>query len=323
MEEEKEQELGSAGVGNADPAIPFVQTIPSLTIRRALARLLRKRVKKFVALAPEIRADANPKTVHDVRVWSRRLQQALGAFFPKTRSGKVRRLRRTPRRMRRALGEWRNCDVLFEIVERRQRRTRSDAKRRAWGFVRDYLLQKRAKEVTRAGKKLRRQELGDYAALAQKLLVRPAEESPELLMQRLCDGVEGAWTEWQSALTRAQETGALGDLHAFRIATKNLRYRTELLRDVGHKHLKAQLKWLADLQDAIGVWHDRQVLYQAVAKAVARTETLLHERPTVRILLAELEKDCKRERAEVEKIFRLAIEHPKRLPPAPNPSPPT
>jgi len=323
VEEEKEQELGSAGVGNADPAIPFVQTLPSLTIRRALARILRKRVKKFVALAPEIRADANPKTVHDVRVWSRRLQQALGAFFPKPRSGKVRRLRRTPRRIRRALGEWRNCDVLFEIVERRQRRTRSDAKRQAWGFVRDYLLQKRAKEVTRAGKKLRRQELGDYAALAQKLLVWPAEESPELLMQRLCDGVEGAWTEWQSALTRAQETGALGDLHAFRIATKNLRYRTELLRDVGHKHLKAQLKWLADLQDAIGVWHDRQVLYQAVAKAVARTETLLHERPTVRILLAELEKDCKRERAEVEKIFRLAIEHPKRLPPAPNPSPPT
>jgi CHAD domain-containing protein len=323
VEEEKEQELGSAGIGNADPAIPFVQTIPSLTIRRALARLLRKRVKKFVALAPEIRADANPKTVHDVRVWSRRLQQALGAFFPKPRSGKVRRLRRTPRRIRRALGEWRNCDVLLEIVERRQRRTRSDAKRQAWGFVRDYLLQKRAKEVTRAGKKLRRQELGDYAALAQKLLVRPAEESPELLMQRLCDSVEGAWTEWQSALTRAQETGALGDLHAFRIATKNLRYRTELLRDVGHKHLKAQLKWLADLQDAIGVWHDRQVLYQAVAKAVARTETLLHERPTVRILLAELEKDCKRERAEVEKIFRLAIEHPKRLPPAPNPSPPT
>jgi CHAD domain len=74
----------------------------------ALARLLRKRVKKFVALAPEVRADANPKTVHDVRVWSRRLQQAVSAFFPKPRSGKVRRLRRTPRRIRRVLGEWRN-----------------------------------------------------------------------------------------------------------------------------------------------------------------------------------------------------------------------
>jgi CHAD domain-containing protein len=320
VEEENEQKLESAEA-DTQAAPVLAETPVSVDIRRTLARLLRKRVKKFVALAPQVRADANPKIVHDVRVWSRRLQQALGAFFPKPRSGKVRRLRRTPRRIRRTLGEWRNCDVLLEIVERRQRRTRSDAKRRAWGFVRDYLLQKRAKEVTRAGKKVRRQELGDYTAFAQKLLVRPAEERPELLMQRLCDGVEGAWTEWQSALTRAQETGALSDLHAFRIATKNLRYRTELLRDVGHKHLKAQLKWLADLQDAIGVWHDRQVLYQAVAKAVAHTEMLLKERPTVRILLAELEKDCKRERDEVEKIFRLANEHPKRLPPTPNPSP--
>jgi CHAD domain-containing protein len=322
VEEDYEQRFGSAA-GDTQPAAPLPATPNSIAIHGALTRLLRKRIKKFVALAPAACADADAKTVHDVRVWSRRLQQALGAFFPKPRSGKVRRLRRTPRRIRRALGEWRNCDVLLEIVARRQRRTRSDAKLRAWGFIRDYLLQKRAKEVTRTGKKLPRQELGDYAALAQKLLVRPAEESPELLMQRLCDGVEGAWTEWQSALTRAQETGALSDLHAFRIATKNLRYRTEFLRDVGHKHLKAQLKWLADLQDAIGLWHDRQVLYQAVVKAVASAETLLNELSTVRILLAELEKDRKHERAEVEKIFRLAIEHPKPLPPAPSPSPPT
>ena len=42
---------------------------------------------------------------------------------------------------------------------RRQRRTRSEAKRRAWEFVRDYLLQNRAKEVARAGIKLLRQDL--------------------------------------------------------------------------------------------------------------------------------------------------------------------
>ena len=309
MEEEKEQELGSAGVGNADPAIPFVQTLPSLTIRRALARLLRKRVKKFVALAPEIRADANPKTVHDVRVWSRRLQQALGAFFPKPRSGKVRRLRRTPRRIRRALGEWRNCDVLLEIVARQQRRTRSEDKRRAWEFVRDYLLQRRTKEVARAGKRLLRQDLESYAALARRLLGQSPDESPEILMRRLVDSVQKAWGKWQSALTRAQETHAAKDLHAFRVATKDLRYRTELLYAVGHRDIKAQLKWLAELQDAIGVWHDRQVLYQAVAKAVARAEVLLNELSTVRILLAQLEKDRSLQAKDVEKIFRLAMEH--------------
>jgi CHAD domain-containing protein len=201
------------------------------------------------------------------------------------------------------LGEWRNCDVLLEIVARQQRRTRSEAKRRAWAFVSDYLLEKRSKEVARAGKKLLRQDLGNYAALAHRLLRQPPDERPEILMQRLRDSVQGAWTQWQSALTRAQETRAVNDLHAFRIATKDLRYRTELFYDVGHKEMKAQLKWLADLQEAIGVWHDRKVLHEAVAEAVARAEILLNELQTARILLAELETDRSRQSQDAEKYF--------------------
>jgi len=320
VEAEKELRLGPAVAGAQSAAAPGEKP-DAIATRRALTRQLRKRVKKFVALAPQVRADGNPKIVHDMRVWSRRVQQAVSALFPKPRSGKVRRLRRVPRRMRRALGDWRNCDVLLEIVARQQRRTRSEDKRRAWGFVRDYLLQRRAKEVARAGKRLLRQEVADYAALADKLLRQPADEKPEVLMQRLRDSVQGAWSNWQAALTRAQETRAVSDLHAFRIATKDLRYRTELLYDVGYTQMKPQLKWLAELQDAIGVWHDRQVLYQSVAKAVARAEVLLNQLSTVRILLAELEKDRKHESIEAEKIFRLALEHQRHLPLTPNPSP--
>jgi len=124
--------------------------------------------------------------------------------------------------------------------------------------------------------------------------------------------VQGAWSEWQSALTRALETRAVGDVHAFRIATKDLRYRMELLYDVGCRDVKAQLKWLADLQEMLGVWHDRQVLNQAVARALARPEFLLEKLEGARILLAELERDRNREAEEVEKIFRLATDHPGR-----------
>ena len=309
VEDDNQQELGSVA-GDSQPTTPIAETPDSIAIRRALTRLLRKRLKRFVALAPEVRADANPKTVHDVRVWSRRLQQAVSAFFPKPRPGKVRRLRRTPRRIRRALGEWRNCDVLLEIVARQQRRARSESKRRAWAFVRDYLLQKRSKQVARAGKKLLRQDLQNYAVLARRLLAQPPEESPEILMQRLTRSVQDAWSHWQSALARAQETRAANDLHILRIATKDLRYRTELLYDVGHRQLKAQLKWLAELQEVLGVWHDRQVLHQTVAEAVARAEILLTELPTARLLLAEVEKDRRRQSQDVDKIFHLAVEHP-------------
>jgi len=308
VEEHSEQRFGSAA-GDTQPAVSVPATPDSIAIHGALTRLLRKRIKKFVALAPQVRADANPKIVHDLRVWSRRVQQAVSAFFPKPRSGKVRRLRRTPRRIRRALGEWRNCDVLLEIVERRQRRTRSEDKRRAWEFVRDYLLQRRTKEVARAGKRLLRQDLESYAPLARRLLGQSPDESPEILMRRLVDSVQKAWGKWQSALTRAQETHAVKDLHAFRVATKDLRYRTELLYAVGHREIKAQLKSLADLQDAIGVWHDRQVFHQAIAEALARAELLLNEMPAVRILLADVEKDRSLQAKDVEKIFRLAMEH--------------
>ncbi|HEX5021274.1 MAG TPA: hypothetical protein VFX54_11470, partial [Candidatus Binatia bacterium] len=72
-EQKPESTLGTAA------ASPLAEASDSLAVRRALARLLRKRVKKFVALAPQVNAQANPKIVHDVRVWSRRLQQAVSA----------------------------------------------------------------------------------------------------------------------------------------------------------------------------------------------------------------------------------------------------
>jgi hypothetical protein len=72
---ENEQRLGSA-LGDGQAAASRMEAPDSTAIRRALARLLRKRVKKFVALAPQVSPDANPKTVHNVRVWSRRLQLA-------------------------------------------------------------------------------------------------------------------------------------------------------------------------------------------------------------------------------------------------------
>jgi hypothetical protein len=74
--------------------------------------------------------------------------------------------------------------------------------------------------------------------------------------------------------------------------------------------MKAQLRWLADLHEALGVGHNRQVLHQAVAQAAARAEILLNELQTARILLAELETDRRHEPEEVGKIFRLAAEQP-------------
>ena len=132
-------------------------------------------------------------------------------------------------------------------------------------------------------------------------------------MQRLCDSVQEAWTQWQSACTRAQETRAVNDLHAFRIATKDLRYWTELLYDVGHRQLKGQLKWPADLQDAIGVGTTAKCSMKRLPSC--RACGYLAERAAISAhTLAELEKDRSRQGAAVDKIFRLATNYPGRQP---------
>ena len=308
MEQENEKPAESVQAESPAP-IELGPASASIDAQQSLTRLLRKQVKKFVALVPQLHADVDPKIIHDVRVCSRRLQQAIDALFPKPRSGKVRRLRRAARRVRRALGEWRNCDVLIDSVARQRRHTRHPAKRQAWAFIGDYLAQKRSKEIARGCKKLLRENIAGYAARVERLISQASAESADILMQRLGDGVQEAWSAWQSALARAQESRAVNDLHAFRIATKVLRYRTELLYDVGATPLKRQLKWLAKVQDAVGVWHDRQVFHRTVAEALARAEVLLNETETVRLLLAELANDGRRQAGEIEKIFRLALEH--------------
>ena len=300
------------GEGEPEPAQPRANRAGSTALHGASERLLRKRVKRFVSLVPAVLAGNDPEMVHDARVASRRMQQAVSAFFPKPRSGKVRQLRRTARRVRRALGEWRNCDVLLELVGRQQRRARGEAKRRAWEFVRAYLLEKRSAESARARKKLLRQDPVDCAALARRLLDHPPANSAGPLGPRLSESVRAAWASWQSALARAQDTRTVADLHALRIATKDLRYRTELLHDLGLGRMKPQLAWLATLQEALGTWHDRQLLQRAVAEAVGRPDILLEELPSVRVLLSKLEMERNRPPKDVERILRLALEHPGR-----------
>ena len=276
----------------------------------ALTRLLRKRLERYVSIMPVVLVGDDPDAVHDVRVWSRRLQQSLVALFPKPRSGKVRKLRRTLRRVRRALGQWRNCDVVLKLASKQQQRTRSREKKQAWGLVRDYLLQRRGDQVARARKKLRRQDLADLVGRIEKLMVQSGgQQETEALMARLCAGIEGAWTKWQSSLVQAVEARQRSDIHALRIASKTLRYRIELLHDLGDANTQPLLEWLKELQEALGIWHDRQVLYQAMAEAMARPEFLLRRPDVARKLLIEMEKDYLRQETAINEIFRLAAEH--------------
>src|SRR5262245_58318083 len=81
-----------------------------------LLGVTQKRLEKFVSLLAKVLVSDPPDTVHDTRVWSRRLQDTFRVLFPKPRTGKNRKLIRTLRQVRRTLGNCRNTDVTIGLI---------------------------------------------------------------------------------------------------------------------------------------------------------------------------------------------------------------
>ena len=139
---------------------------------------------------------------------------------------------------------------------------------------------------------------------ALKSRQRPAgEQETEALMRPLRISLEEGWSEWHSAFKKADESRDANSIHAVRLATKRLRYRVELLCDLGDAASKPWLVRLKKWQSQLGVWHDRQALRQLIAEALARPEFLLREPQTARALLSLLEKSGSRQSAELDWIF--------------------
>ncbi len=63
----------------------------SASAQKTLLELVDKRLEKFVSLVPRVLVSDRPDLIHDIRVYSRRLQQVIRVFFPQqTNIGKTR-----------------------------------------------------------------------------------------------------------------------------------------------------------------------------------------------------------------------------------------
>ncbi|MGH7860459.1 MAG: CHAD domain-containing protein, partial [Candidatus Binatia bacterium] len=127
--------------------------------------------------------------------------------------------------------------------------------------------------------------------------------------ESLLPAIRSAWSELESSLEQARRSRDAGDLHAFRIAAKRLRYRIETARDLCGADFRDVLRWLKELQEGLGAWHDRRVLHQMTAEALARPEILVKQSEAARLILGDLEKELRADVGAMEEIFRLATDH--------------
>jgi len=261
-----------------------------------LSRILDEQLERLSSVVGPVLASDDEDAVHDLRVVTRRLQQLIAVVTPTPRPKRVARLRKRLRRVRRALGAWRNYDVTLEAVGMRQRATRSPRRRAVWRLVREHLQKGRLEEMIR----VRRELLGeDLVGLVDRLRSVLADSSAGTTFEDVDRAVraraEAAWQEWQAAFTRAEANPDVTCVHALRIATKRLRYRVELARGLGEEAAQAVVDWARRVQHRLGDWHDHQVLQRLMAEALAKPDLLLNDVDVAAIGIAELARE--RERA--------------------------
>ena len=127
---------------------------------------LRVRLHKCILLLGRVLRKDDPNAVHDLRVWSRRLQQTIVVLFCGRLSPEARIMVKELRRVRRSVGPWRDCDVQIDMLERKARRISNPEERQAWDKVRAFALRKRKRQMDRARRKLAKCTLSTRAKRA-------------------------------------------------------------------------------------------------------------------------------------------------------------
>jgi CHAD domain-containing protein len=279
-------------------------TIESASTHKKLLTVTQRRLEKFVSLFAKVLVSDHSDTIHDGRVWSRRLQEAFRVLFPQPRIGKSRKLVRTLRQVRRALGNCRNTDVTIGLIENKLNSATASTNHKSWNLVKDYLSEKRERQVARAREELAQHDITQFVTRTQSLLQPEGlQQEPEELLKR---SVEEGLAEWNKALREAQENPQVDQIHALRIAGKRLRYRAELLADLGDATAKPRIKALKLLQDKLGDWHDRIILLQLIAEFIGRPDFLVEHPEAGRALLTEMERERHKNDIAVSNILKSA-----------------
>ena len=216
-----------------------------------LVRLLDRRAR---ALKHHLAAAVAGKDagVHQARVASRRLREALPVLTKGLQHTKAGKAQRKLRRLTEALGTVRELDVTLHLID--EMGDRSDIPRTALADVRAQVIEERE----------RRRAL---------MLKRLAEVDTHKLARRLTTGWRAVLAvriarrarRLHSAIEEAGQIYAPEGLHQVRIAAKKLRYALEIADESGAVPCPAAVRALKRVQDALGRLHDLQILQHHVA----------------------------------------------------------
>jgi CHAD domain-containing protein len=234
-------------------------------------------------------------------------------LFPSPRPAETRTIVRTLRRTRRSLGGWRDCHVVIALLARKISAARKPAQKQAWEMALAMAHTKLQREIRRARHKIANRKMFTLAQRVQGLIehgpIRNAGNDANPF-RALENSVAAAYSEWREGLERAKSSADPFEIHAFRIQTKRLRYRIELLRDLGSVAAKSALASLRMLQDELGRWHDGLAFARITAEALADPDYLVAQPVTAALILRKLDRENARYLSRVRAVMSRIDEQP-------------
>jgi CHAD domain-containing protein len=246
------------------------------------ARALKQHIKAAI--------DGDGTGVHQARVASRRLREAVPVLARGVKGSKAGRISRKMRRLTRALGTFREADVTLALLD--ELATHDTLPRLALEEVRRDIIDERDRRRTSMLKRLETVNLSKLdrrlVTMADALQQAEGEEWRKLLGTRLMKRAKALG----AAVADAGQMYAPERLHTVRITVKKLRYGLEIAAETGVRPAAAPVRSLKRAQDSLGRLHDFQVL-QTHVKAVQAKPSEGGQAVNLEVMARAIEDECR------------------------------
>lgn len=222
--------------------------------------LLRQRLVSMLKAMPAAQA-GDETSVHQARVASRRLREALPVLSARADWDAIDKAGKRVRRITRALGPVRELDVTLSLLAELD--AKHVAPKRAIARVRAAVLEERQK---RRRAMLAEMSPSRLEKLRKRLVeVAAPEARGQITRNALDEAAQQASLRAKSLKAAIERAGGiyLADrLHRVRIEAKKLRYALEIQRELTRSRFTARLNRLKQQQDLLGRVHDLEVLIE-------------------------------------------------------------
>ncbi len=230
---------------------PLVDAAPALLLAKA---------GPLFELEVAAAGGADMDAVHDMRVASRRLREAmrlLAPLYPRRAFGEW---YRRVRRITRALGPVRDADVFIDDFCRLTR-SLGEGGKRAVAFMVGWRMGQREDELVALNRELERLDLAESRRSFRKLAksVRSGRESKRALSEFARAAIEARCAIVVDAMPLALAEENAAEQHALRIDFKRLRYAVEVFAPCYGDGFDELHDMLTAFQDALGDLHDLRV----------------------------------------------------------------